>query len=66
MITVVKISLSITKSALKNNFKILENDMISLTKSFTSKYTFRVNENVYPYIIKLKIFYSKISHFYSG
>ena len=66
MITVIKISLSITKSALKNNFKILENDMISLTKSFTSKYTFRVNENVYPYIIKLKIFYSKISHFYSG
>ena len=65
MISVVKISLIITKRALKNNFKILENDMISLTKSFTSKYTFRVNENVYPYIIKLKIFYSKISGFYS-
>ena len=65
MITVVKISLGIKKRALKNNFKILENDMISLTKSFTSKYTFRVNENVYPYIIKLKIFYSKISGFYS-
>ena len=61
MITVVKISLSITKSALKNNFKILENDMISLTKSFTSIYTIRVSENVYPYIIKLKIFYLKIS-----
>ena len=65
MITVVKISLGIKKRALKNNFKILENDMISLTKSFTSIYTIRVNENVYLYIIKLKIFYSKISHFYS-
>ena len=63
MITVV--SLGITKRALKNNFKILKNDIISFTKYFTSIYTIRVNENVDPYIIKLKIFYSKISGFYS-
>ena len=36
MITVVKISLIITKRALKNNLKILGNDMISLTKSLYS------------------------------